>query len=208
MLSVTTHHEWSTSRFGAACPEEGHVQAQRQSGVDVVRYSLVLTNQKIMSTKAYALDLPPKEGEGLSAKDELWKRYEAWFIRDWPLADTVNDQAQIWTHVQPPADWSPEFWATLGAVQNSIRKVGLLNPVLVTWKNGSYHLHPGKCRAWALKNLGIDTIPAIVCWYHGQKPAKMAAEYEIRSAEQLKRHFVGDIAPEMTRRGIRTPKKR
>ena len=168
----------------------------------------MLTNQEIMSTKAYALNRPPRAGEGMSHKDELWKRYEAWFVRDWPIADEVNGQAQIWRHSEHPSVWSPNFWRVLTKLEGNIRSQGLQNPVLVTWRNGSYHLHPGKCRVFALKNLGIDTVPAIVCWYHSQKPAKMAAEYEIVSPEQLREHFVGDIAPEMTRRGIRTPKLR
>jgi hypothetical protein len=168
----------------------------------------MLTNQEITSSGAYAIDRPPREGEGMAPKDELWKTFQAFFVRDWPLADEVAGNTQIWRHVEHPSRWTPNFWAELTKLEGNIRSQGLLNPALVTWKNGCFHLHPGKCRAFALKNLGIDTIPAIVVWYQRTPHPIITAEYEIRSAEQLKEHFQGDIAPEMTRRGIRTPKKR
>jgi hypothetical protein len=176
----------------------------KQRGVDVD----MLTNDQILTSGAYALDRPPREGEGLAPKDELWKRYEAHFVRDWPIADEVVGVPQIWRHSEHPSVWSPNFWAELTKLEGNLRSQGLINPVLVTWKNGHFHLHPGKCRVFALKNLGIDTVPAIVTWHGRTKHPNITAEYEIRSAEQLKEHFKGDIAPEMTRRGIRTPKIR
>ena len=168
----------------------------------------MLTNHAIMTCGAYALDRPPREGEGLSAKDEKWKQYEAFFVRDWPLADEAHGIPQIWKHCEHPSAWSSNFWAILTKLEGNIRSQGLLNPVLVSYRNQQFHLHPGKCRAWALKNLGIDTVPAIVVWHKSTKQPNITAEYEIRSVEQLKEHFKGDIAPEMTRRGIRTPKRR
>jgi hypothetical protein len=166
------------------------------------------SNQAIMQLGAYALDRPPREGEGLSAKDEHWKRYKAYFVRDWPIGDEAYGRPQLWRHAEHPNNWSPNFWRMLDKLEGNIRSNGLENPVLVTWRNQHFNLHPGKCRVWALRNLGINTVPAIVVWYDGNKPADIAAEYEICSAAQLNDHFVGDIAPEMCRRGIRTPKKR
>ena len=158
--------------------------------------------------KAYSLDRPPREGEGMSAKDEKWKSYSAWFVPMWPLADEAFGEQQIWTHVDPPEKWTKNFWRMLEKLKGNIRAQGLLNPVLVYHKNGQYVLHPGKCRAWALKMLGIHYAPAIVCYFDRDKPKIVPAAYEIRSAAQLNEHFRGDIAPEMTRRGIRTPKMR
>lgn len=168
----------------------------------------VLDNNAILNHGAYALNRPPRPGEGLSAKDELWKRYEAYYIRYWPIADEVGGVQQIWRHSEHPSVWSTNFWHFVTKLEGNIRSQGLKNPVLVHFRNGHYHLHPGKCRAFALKNLGIDHIPAIVCWNNQPKPPDIEAEYEIRSVEQLSAHFQGDIAPEMTRKGIRTPKIR
>jgi hypothetical protein len=168
----------------------------------------MLFNADIMAVGAYALYRPPREGEGMSAKDELWKTYSAHFVRDWPIGDEAYGLPQVWRHAEHPNNWTPNFWRFIDKLEGNIRANGLQNPVLVTWRNGRFNLHPGKCRVWCLRNLGINTVPAILVWYGDNLPVRIDTEYEIRSAAQLSEHFEGDIAPEMCRRGIRTPKKR
>lgn len=181
-------------------------QDATEKRVDVMSYPL--SNSEIQNMGAYTLNRPPKDGECMSAKDEKWKQYKAYFVRDWPLGDEVYGRQQIWRHAEHPKNWHRNFWHELEKLERSIRWNGLQNPLLVSWRNNQFNLHPGKCRAFCLINMGIHTAPAIVTWHEGNKPAEIEAEYEIRSVEQLQAHFCGDIAPEMTRRGIRTPKLR
>lgn len=96
-------------------------------------------------------------------------------------------------------------------LQRSIQDNGLQNPVLVTGKEGKWHLHPGKCRVLALTGLGIDHVPAVVV-HHPRNDALLDRLsdkcYQICSEEQLQAHFTGDCWCKMTHRGIRVAKQK
>lgn len=111
----------------------------------------------------------------------------------------------IYEHCEPRSRFVDQLITKIAC---NITEHGLQNPVLITRRgDGPWQLHPGKCRSAALLQLGIEIIPAIVV-DHRKLPLPEEAAYEITSPEQFSMHFTGDIAPEFTYRGVRTPKKR
>ena len=111
----------------------------------------------------------------------------------------------IYEHAPP---LSQKVLQLIDKIACNITEHGLQNPVIISRKgDGDWQLHPGKCRSAALLQLGIQVIPAVVVDYR-KAPVPEWAAYEITAPEQFKMHFTGDIEPEFTYRGARTPKKR
>ena len=132
------------------------------------------------------------------------KRYVAWFDPAFEFQRSeINGTAFIWHHMDPE---NPSTEWEISQLEHNIQEEGLRNPVLISCRNEVWTLHPGKCRAQALKRLKIAIIPAVFADYRpGAKvPDGMT---EIRSINQLLPLFEGNIVPEMTPKGIRTPKK-
>lgn len=82
-------------------------------------------------------------------------RYTAWFDPDFELDSAEYQHAAEDRKLR-------DFVVELAA---DIRQRGLINPLQVEIKNGRTIVHPGKCRAKALKMLGIDRAKAIVINY-------------------------------------------
>ncbi len=72
-------------------------------------------------------------------------------------------------HVGPMRNSRTGSLTTLGQyieyLKLNIQSDGLKNPVQVTYQNDQVHIHPGKSRVAALKELKIDTVPAIIVDY-------------------------------------------
>ena len=93
----------------------------------------------------------------------------------WPLRyqlyyDPEYDySAARYKHVGPFKNHRTGVLTTLGQYVDYLRlnivSEGLHNPVQVTYQCGSIHLHPGKSRVAALKQLGRSTVPAIIVDY-------------------------------------------
>ncbi len=60
---------------------------------------------------------------------------------------------------QPRSEFPEE---TLAALARSIREVGVLQPIVVRRRNGSYELVAGERRVRAARLAGLATIPAII----------------------------------------------
>lgn len=162
----------------------------------------MLSVDQILQSGAYALNVPPK-GEPFSDRKHQ-KRYLAWF-------DPKYDYNRAYhVHAQPERQWGRNFQQELDALLCDICRSGLRNPVLATHRGNSddgWVLHPGKCRTWAIKQLGIEYIPAICVDY---RPTAEIPDgcYEIIGIEHLRAHFCKDVAPEMTHKVLRIPRRR
>ena len=174
----------------------------------VFEFMVRLTTEQLMSTGAYQ-----RKGRKPTVNDRIRRangtpvrrNWTAWFDPRFEYdRSEINGVPYIWQHIDPE---DRRLKGEIERLEQNIASRGLRNPVLVVRKNGVWHLHPGKCRAQAVKNLGIPVIPAI---FVVMRPNIAIPEgmHEIRSAEQVKELFEGDIAPEVTHRGIRTPKSR
>ena len=87
---------------------------------------------------------------------------------------------------------------------------GMINPLLVTIKQGKATIHPGKCRAAALKRLGRRHAPAVVVDFDDPQGNKELPEYcvPITSKEQAQSYFSEDCLVEMSHRGLTVKKAR
>ena len=59
---------------------------------------------------------------------------------------------------------------------NSIRKVGIIEPVAVREKNGKYEIISGQRRVRAAEILGMKSVPAIVCEVNDDEAAILTAD--------------------------------
>ena len=70
----------------------------------------------------------------------------------------------------------------------SIQSDGLHNPVQVHWCNDRPHIHPGKSRVAALRQLGINHVPAIiVAKGNNYQPSKAAIDIRPEDAQSYLR---------------------
>ena len=92
-------------------------------------------------------------------KPKWWSRrkYTLWFDPDFSFTECSDWEHRDCsaTHLRPLID----------SIKESILVEGLHNPLVVTIKDGQQRLHPGKCRAKALYELGARTAPAVVASY-------------------------------------------
>lgn len=128
------------------------------------------------------------------------RRYTAWFDPEFEI-----DSAD-YSH----ADYNSKLERQVEALSADIAKYGLINPLLVTRKNGKKIIHPGKCRAKALKLLGISHAPAVVVDYDRvvESDAIPAGCKFLDSVEQTSELFRGDCRVEMSHRVLTVKKSR
>jgi len=87
----------------------------------------------------------------------------------------------------------------------SISSKGLRNPVQVHWCSDRPHIHPGKSRVAALKQLGRTTVPAIIVAKGGHyKPSKTAIEIQPESVQDT--YLSGDCVAEYDHRNFNIKK--
>ena len=91
-------------------------------------------------------------------KPKYWhqRKYTLWYD---PAFDIQSAKYQ---HASPT---DKRLRAYIDEIKQDIQENGLINPVVVTVRDGIAALHPGKCRANALLELGETTIPAVVASY-------------------------------------------
>ena len=66
---------------------------------------------------------------------------------------------------------------------NSIRKVGIIEPIAVREKNGKYEIISGQRRVYAAEILGMRTVPAIVYEVNDDEAAILTADSNLTFAE-------------------------
>lgn len=85
---------------------------------------------------------------------------------------------------------------SLNELANSIKEYGILNPILVTEKNGKYEIIAGERRYRAAKKVGLTEIPVIIKTLDEQKKA------EIALIENLQRETLTPIEEAMSYKEI------
>ena len=130
------------------------------------------------------------------------RRYTAWYNPSFFIDDAYYEHASEDDRIR----------AYIEHIRKSIAADGLQNPLLVTRKAGTgWIIHPGKCRAKALKQLGYDTAPAIVVDYMnphlGANEVPEGCIY-LYSPEQVANYLSGDCVVEMSHRWLTVKKKR
>ena len=66
---------------------------------------------------------------------------------------------------------------------NSIRKVGIIEPVAVREKNGKYEIVSGQRRVYAAEILGMRSVPAIVYEVNDDEAAILTADSNLTFGE-------------------------
>ena len=128
------------------------------------------------------------------------RRYTAWFTPLYRIRDAQYE------HVDPSAVHLRPY---IEEIKDSILVEGLHNPLCVTIKDGKARVHPGKCRAMALLELGWEEAPAIVVNYDAIMEKEQIEQPSIflDDPEQAQSFFSGDCVVEMSHRFF-TVKKR
>ena len=133
---------------------------------------------------------------------KYWKdrRYTAWYDPEYQLSDAYAEHAQI----------DKKLLKYIEEIRNSIHAQGMQNPLQVTIKNGKATIHPGKCRAAALKALGRTHAPALVVNYDRvvDKHAIPEGCVFFDSLEDVQSYFTGDCVVEMSYRWLTVKKKK
>jgi len=95
-------------------------------------------------------------------------------------------------------------------LKTSILSEGLLNPLLVTIKDGRTTIHPGKCRARALLELGWEYAPAVVVDFSRVVDASSLDKtcVFLDDKDDVASLFTGDCAVEMSYKGLVVKKLR
>ena len=151
----------------------------------------------ILSSRAFTLDFPP------TAPPEPNMNFKCWYEPHFPLEGEYLRLNCKLEH----CEMTPRLQGEINELAQNIGRHGLRNPVIVTGMAGMWNLHPGKCRAAAMKMRGFLSIPAVVIDYdHHLLPD--TALYEITTESQFQAHFTGDLEPTFNRRFARTPRKR
>lgn len=99
-------------------------------------------------------------------------------------------------HAQEPTEF-------IQRLSEDIRKNGLLNPLFVTKTDDRLVIHPGKCRAKALKLLGLHFAPAIIWTPDG----RIHAGCEQISPGDAAGRFRGDVVCEYDHRFFAVKKR-
>ncbi len=108
-----------------------------------------------------------KKGNIMTAEGSTVSHLEG---RDEPVVMIAVDEICL-NPVQPRKKFEQE---KIRELAESIEKYGLLQPVIVTRKEGLYHLVVGERRLRAVRNLGHGRIPAIVREYAWEEMLKVA----------------------------------
>ena len=140
--------------------------------------------------------------------------------------DRIVDAIKYWSQRRYSAHYDPRYkiadaYHAHAAVDAKLRRFiedlkidifshGMKNPLLVTIKDGKATIHPGKCRAAALKGLGRSYAPALVVNFDDPKGDREIAPQcvPITSKEQAQSYFSEDCLVEMSHRGLTVKKKR
>ena len=107
----------------------------------------------------------------------------------------------------------PDDRKVLAYIQELKRDIlanGLLNPLLVTIKDGRTTIHPGKCRARALLELGWEYAPAVVVDFSRVVDSTSLDKtcVFLDDPDHVASLFTGDCAVEMSYKGLVVKKKR
>lgn len=129
------------------------------------------------------------------------RRYTAWYDPQFEIDSAYYEHAE-------PND--PKIRRLVEELAEDIYHVGLRNPLQVVIKEGKTTIHPGKCRAKALKALGRTHAPAIVINYDVilQEDAIPKNCTMITSREQIQGYFGYDCQVEMSHRFLTIKKLR
>lgn len=120
------------------------------------------------------------------------RRYKLFFDPDFVI-DSAN-----YEHAAEPTEF-------ISRLTENIRVNGLLNPLFVTrYSDDHMVIHPGKCRAKALKSLGRSTAPAVVWTPDG----RILPELEQITPECAAGLFSGDVVVEYCHRFFAVKKRR
>lgn len=134
-------------------------------------------------------------------KDYALRRFTCWYDPAFYINSAYYEHAAVDDRLE----------AFIEKLRIDIDQNGLINPVVVTIKEGLSTIHPGKCRTKACVALGWDTIPAIVVNYNNKRTVQEDLQpglVLIDDDDQLKSYFSGDTYAKMTHRWVTVTKKR
>lgn len=128
------------------------------------------------------------------------RRYTAWFHPEFEI------KSADYSH----SDYDERLRHYVEQLKEDISKHGMHNPLLVTRKNGKWIIHPGKCRAKALLQLGYTHAPAVVVDYdavYGSDRIPAGGTF-LDNLEDTQALFSGDCRVEMSHRWLTVKKAR
>jgi ParB-like chromosome segregation protein Spo0J len=98
----------------------------------------------------------------------------------------------------------------IDGLKESILVEGLHNPLLVSIREDGPHIHPGKCRAKALLELGWTHAPAVVVDYRRVVDADAIEQPSVflEDIEEVAKLFSGDCVVQMCHRWLTIKKTR
>jgi len=128
------------------------------------------------------------------------RRYTAWFNPEYRIEDADYSHA----------DYDERLEHLVEGLRRDIEQNGMQNPLLVTRKGDKWIIHPGKCRAKALVQLGETHAPAVVVDYNRVGDASSIPEgcEFLDSVERVQELFTGDCVVEMSHRWLTVKKLR
>lgn len=131
----------------------------------------------------------------MSVKYWNQRRYTAWYTPQFRIRDATYEHSDpSGKHLRPFID----------SLKESILVEGLKNPLLVTVTNEHTTIHPGKCRAKALLELGWEYAPAVVVDYRrvvGPDALDDGCIF-LDNPEHVKQYFRDDCVVEMSHRWL------
>lgn len=128
------------------------------------------------------------------------RRYTAWFDAEYRFLDAEFEHS----------DYDERLRNYVEHLRRDIEQNGLKNPLLVTRRNDKWIIHPGKCRAKALRSLGWETAPAVVVDFQRiveSDGIPDGCEF-LDNVERVRELFTGDCRVEMSHRGLVIKKAR
>jgi len=129
------------------------------------------------------------------------RRYTAWYTPLYRIRDADYQHC-------PPEE--PRLIEYIKEIKHSILAEGLLNPLLVTIRPEGATIHPGKCRAKALLELGWEYAPAVVVDFTRVVDASSLGKWCVflDDKEAISSLFTGDCVVEMSYKGLVVKKLR